>query len=89
MNARAAQLRSHRAQMRADLEAFRERIADRRAKDDAAANLRRSGCSVTEPATELTTPPAALRPSISSPSVPRREPVEDDDEFYHPRSWLV
>ncbi|MBC2643396.1 hypothetical protein [Rhodococcus sp. 3A] len=59
--------------MRADLEMFRERLDERRARDEAARAGRGPGPSV-QPAT---------------PEAPRRGVVEDDDEFYRPRSWLV
>ena len=74
MSHRAAQLRAQRAQMRADLEMFRERIDERSARDEeAAANgSGRSG-------TEL----AAASPAAAPPE------TLDDDEFYRPRSWLV
>ncbi|KAF0958238.1 hypothetical protein [Rhodococcus sp. T7] len=72
MSHRAAQLRAQRAEMRADLELFRERIDERRARDEAAAANR------SEPA-------AAVSPVLP----PGPGTVDDDDEFYRPRSWLV
>ncbi|QSE95820.1 hypothetical protein JWS13_10330 [Rhodococcus pseudokoreensis] len=72
MSHRAAQLRAQRAQMRADLEMFRERIDERRARDEAAAASR------SEPA-------AAVSPVLP----PRPRTLDDDDEYYRPRSWLV
>ncbi|MFD7011586.1 MULTISPECIES: hypothetical protein [Rhodococcus] len=71
---RAAELRAQRAQMRADLDMFRERIDERRARDEEAA-ANRSGRSRTEP--------AAASPAAAPPE------TLDDDEFYRPRSWLV
>ncbi|MEN0139427.1 MAG: hypothetical protein AAGC80_30040 [Rhodococcus sp. (in: high G+C Gram-positive bacteria)] len=65
MSDRAAQLRAHRAQMRADLEMFRERIDERRARDEAAAANR-----------GRTAPPAAPVPS-PRPSAPD----EDDEFY--------
>lgn len=53
---------------------FRERIDERRARDEEA-TANRSGRGRTEPATA---PPAAAQPRTL-----------DDDEFYRPRSWLV
>jgi len=70
---RAAQLRAQRAQMRADLELFRERIDEARARDEAAAANRGRA----EPAAAV------------SPVLPPRQGTLDDDEFYRPRSWLV
>jgi len=67
-------LRAQRAQMRADLEMFRERIDERRARDEEASG-NRSGRRRTESAEA---PPAAAQPRTL-----------DDDEFYRPRSWLV
>ncbi|CAG7607223.1 hypothetical protein E143388_05573 [Rhodococcus opacus] len=74
MSHRAARLRAQRAQMRADLEMFRERIDERKARDEEAA-ANRSGRGRTESAAA---PPAAAQPRTL-----------DDDEFYRPRSWLV
>jgi hypothetical protein len=56
---------------------FRERLDERRTRDEAAGAGRasRGGPGPTvEPAT---------------PAAPRRGAVEDDDDFYRPRSWLV
>ncbi|AOW94380.1 hypothetical protein BFN03_03685 [Rhodococcus sp. WMMA185] len=64
--------------MRADLEVFRQKIAERRERDDAAAEFRLSGCGV----------PESVAGPMSTPAASSGELVEDD-EFYHPRSWLV
>ncbi|MFC9358999.1 hypothetical protein ACFTZB_20815 [Rhodococcus sp. NPDC057014] len=61
--------------MRADLELFRERIDEARARDEAAAANRGRA----EPA-------AAVSPELPPP---RPGADDDDDEFYRPRSWLV
>ncbi|OUS94101.1 hypothetical protein [Rhodococcus sp. NCIMB 12038] len=49
MSHRAAQLRAQRAEMRADLELFRERIDERRARDEAAAANRGEPAAAVSP----------------------------------------
>ncbi|BAH54482.1 hypothetical protein [Rhodococcus opacus] len=75
--------------MRADLEMFRERIDERRARDEAAvANRGR-----TAPTTDRgRTAPVANRgrtAPVAAMPPPRSSALDDDDEYYRPRSWLV
>ncbi|MFZ2177845.1 MAG: hypothetical protein WAW17_28225 [Rhodococcus sp. (in: high G+C Gram-positive bacteria)] len=78
MTDRADRLRARRAHMRAELELFRQRQDELRLSEATAVHSARSIPS------ESTVEP------VSSPTPDRERPdLDDDDDFYRPRSWLV